>query len=148
MNNDNLNNSSNENELLNDFNKDPPLAVHVGGINEQNGPQEENVIDEQISIQDLVRQIDGLRRSLQDHDNILFDRITTLEQNSSRGSQSSTASIANARPGNNRFGVTLDCNGGNPALNEISANGESPSYSNLTAPSAVNSNPPGPTADS
>ena len=36
--NDNLNNSFNEDELLNDVNNDPPLAaVHVGGNNEQEG---------------------------------------------------------------------------------------------------------------
>ena len=149
MNNDNLNNSFNEEALLNDVNNDPPLAaIRVGGNDEQDGPGEENVFDEQISIQDLVQWIEGLARSIQDRDNVLFERITTLEQNSSRGSQSTTASNANARPGNNRFGVTLDRNGGNPALNEVSANGNSPSYSNLTAPSAVNSNPLGPRADS
>ena len=150
MSSESLNNSINQDGFLNDVNNDPPLnAVRVGGNDEQDGPGEEDVvIDEQISIQDLAQRIEGSARSIKDRDNVLFERIITLEQNSSRGSQSSTASTANAMPGNNRFRVTLDRNGGNPALNEISANGESPSYSNLTAPSAVNSNSLGPRVDS
>ena len=149
MNNDNLNNSFDENALLNNENVDPTLPiVPVGGNNEQGGPHGENGVIEQVSIQDLVQRINGLTQLLEDRDSVLFERLATLEQNSSRGSQSSTASTANTRPNNNRFGVTQDRNGGNPALNEVTANGNSPSYSSMTAPSAVNSNPPGPRADS
>ena len=149
MNNGNLDNAFNENEILNDVNNDPALPiVPVGGNNEQGGPNDENGVIEQVSIQDLVQRINSLAQSLEDRDNVLFGRLASLEQNSSRGSQSSTASTANTRPNNNRFGVTQDHNGGNPALNEVTANGNSPSYSSMTAPYAINSNPPGPRADS
>ena len=149
MDNDNLNNSFNENELLNDANIDPPLPiVPAGGNNEQGGPNNENGVIEQVSIQDLVQRINVLTQSLEDRDNILFGRLATLERNSSCGSQASTVSTANTRPNNNRFGIAQDHNGGNFTLNEVSANGNSPSYSNVTAPSAANSNPSGPRPDS
>ena len=88
MNNDNLNNSFDENALLNDENVDPTLPiVPVGGNNEQGGPHDENGVIEQVSIRDLVQRKNGLAQSLEDRDNALFGRLATLEQNSSRGSQ-------------------------------------------------------------
>ena len=151
MSNENLNESSvDETAFLYDMSNDPPLnAVHIGlndGLNDPN--QNGSVENEQLSIQDLAQRMDILTRQLQSRDAVLFERISTLEQNSSRGSQLSTASIAAARPENNRFGVTLDRSGGNSTQNAASAAGDSPSYSNLTAPSAVNSNSSGPGADS
>ena len=73
MNNDNLNNSFNENELLNDVNIDPALPiVPAGGNNEQGGPHNENGVIEQVSIQDLVQRINGLAQSLEDRANVLL----------------------------------------------------------------------------
>ena len=149
MDSDNLNNSFNENELLNDVNIDPTLpAVPAGGNNEQGGQNDENGVIEQVSIQDLVQRMNVLTQSMEARDDILLRRLAALEQNSSRGSQASTVSTANTRPNNNRFGIAQDHNGGNFTLNEVSANGNSPSYSNVTAPSAANSNPSGPRPDS
>ena len=87
MNNDNLNNSFDENSLLNNENVDPALPiVLVGGNNEQANPLSENGVIEQVSIQYLVQRINGLTQLLEDRDNVLFERLATLEQNSSRGS--------------------------------------------------------------
>ena len=58
MNNDNLNNSFDENTLLNNENVDPALPiVPVRGINEQEGPLGENGVIEQVSIRDLVQRM-------------------------------------------------------------------------------------------
>ena len=82
MSSESLNNSINEDGFLNDVNNDPPLnAVRIGENNEQIGPGEEDgVIDEQISIQDLAQRIEGLARPMQDRDSVLFERINTLEK--------------------------------------------------------------------
>ena len=145
----NLTNSFNENELLNDVSIDPTLpAVPTRGNNEQGEQNNENGVIEQVSIQDLVQRINGLAQSLENRDNVLFERIATLEQNSSRGSQASTVSTADSRPLNNRFGITQDQNGGSYVLNGVSTNGNSPAYSSETAPSATVSNPSGPRPDS
>ena len=92
--------------------------------------------------------MDEIMRQLNDRDAVIFERINSLEQNSSRGSQLSGTSIVAARPDENGFGVIPDQNGGNAAQNLPAAAGNSPSYSNLTAPSATNSNSSGPGAGS
>ena len=149
MDSDNQNNSFDENALLNDASIDPTLpAVHVGGNNEQDEQNNENGVIEQVSIQDLVQRMNALTQSMEARDDILLRRLSALEQNSSRGSQASTVSTANSRPINNRFGITQDQNGGSFALNEVPANGNSPSYSSETAPSAIIPNPSGSGPDS
>ena len=77
MSNESLNNSIDETGFLNDVNNDPPLnAVRVGGNDEQDGPGEENVvIDEQISIQDLVQRIECLARTLQKSDPVFLREL-------------------------------------------------------------------------
>ena len=149
MDSDNQNNSFDENALLNDASVDPILpAVHVGGNNEQDEQNNENGVIEQVSIQDLVQRMNTLTQSMEARDVILLRRLSALEQNSSRGSQASTVSTANSRPMNNRFGITQDHNGGSFALNEVPDNGNSPSYSSETTPSAEIPNPSGPRPDS
>ena len=129
MDSDNQNNSFDENALLNYASIDPTLpAVHIGGNNEQEEQNNENGVIEQVSIQDLVERINALTLSMEARDNILLGRLATLERNSSRGSQASTVSTANTRPNNNRFGIAQDRIGGNSALNEVSAYGNSPIY--------------------
>ena len=115
MNNEELNNSNvDPTEFLNET-SDPPLnAIHVGtnnGLNECNGNN--SVGSEQIGIRDLAERMDEIMRQMNDRDAVIFERINSLEQNSSRGSQSSGTSIVAARPGENGFGVIPDQNGGN-----------------------------------
>ena len=68
-----LNNSFNENELLNDANIDPTLpVVPAGGNNEQGGQDGENGVIEQVSIQDLVQRMNVLTQSMEARDDILL----------------------------------------------------------------------------
>ena len=126
---------------------DPPLNEVDNAmnnvLNENNG-----VGGEQIGIRELAEQIEGLMRRMTDREAVIFERILSLEQNSSRGSQSSSTGSVAARPGDNRFGVISDQSGGNLVQNPLAVVNNSPNYSNQTEPSDANSNSSGPEADS
>ena len=90
MSNEDLNDSTiDETTFLNAMSNDPPLnAVHIGANDETNGPnQNGSVENEQLSIQDLAQRMDILVRQMQSRDAVLFERISTLEQKSSRLTQ-------------------------------------------------------------
>ena len=150
MNNESLNDSNVDPTDFLDGTSDPPLnAVHLGTTNRLNGNNGNNGVGgEQIGIRDLAERMEEIMQRMNDRDAVIFERINSLEQNSSRGSQSSGTSIVAARPGENGFGVIPDQNAGNVVQNKPAATGNSPSYSNLTAPSAANSNSSGPGTDS
>ena len=137
------------NNLLNNVNVDPVLAAAEAEANdERNELNNGNGVNEQLGIQDLLQQLNALTQSLEERDADLQRRLNALEQNSSRGSTISTASSADLRPSNNRFGIIRDQNGGSVASSGVSTNGSSPAHSNEAAPSAAVPNPSGHGPDS
>ena len=52
--------------------------------------------------------MEEIMQRMNDRDAVIFERINSLEQNSSRGSQSSGTSIVAATPGENGLGVIPD----------------------------------------
>ena len=144
MANEGANQSFDVDNLLNNVNVDPVLAAAEAEANdERNEINNGNRVNEQLGIQDLLQQLNALTQSLEERDADLQRRLNSLEQNSSRGSTISTASSADTRPSNNRFGLNRDQNGGSSSSNGVSANGNSPSHQNETAPSAIVPNPSG-----
>ena len=133
------------NNLLNNVNVDPVLAAAEAEANDERNEinNEDRVNEQQLGIQDLLQQLNALTQSLEERDADLQRRLNSLEQNSSRGSTISTASSADTRPSNNRFGLNREQNGGSSSSNGVSANGNSPSHQNETAPSAIVPNPSG-----